>query len=184
MPGAKQRILVVEDEPSILENITYALGRDGHAVAGCSSGGEALRLLGDQQFDLVVLDIGLPDCTGFDLFHDLRARSNVPVIFLTARSEELDRVVGLEMGADDYVTKPFSPRELSARVRAVLRRCSPSSESPENNTSEGTNPNLRIDEERACARYFGQEISLSSTEFRLLQALCRHPGRVYLISAN
>jgi two-component system catabolic regulation response regulator CreB len=173
----KRRILVVEDEPSILENILYSLGTEGFDATGCPTGGEALRLFATGEPDLVILDIGLPDTTGFELCKELRAQSSVPVIFLTARSEEIDRIVGLEIGADDYVVKPFSPRELSARVRAVLRRCSPA---PNGDPPPPTSPApFQIDGERLQVLYYGEVLPLSSTEFRVLREFCKHPGRVY-----
>src|SRR4030042_1101542 len=118
----KLRILIVEDEPAIVDNIQYALETDGFETICCSSGIKALEFLDREKADLIVLDIGLPDINGFELCRDIRKTSNIPVIFLTARTDEVDRVVGLEIGADDYVTNPFSPRELTARIQAILRR--------------------------------------------------------------
>ncbi|WP_420994002.1 response regulator [Cupriavidus sp. 30B13] len=115
-------ILVIEDEAAIADTILYALSTDGMAVAHCALGGAALERLRAQVPDLVILDVGLPDINGFEVCRTLRTFSDVPVIFLTARNEEIDRIVGLEIGADDYVVKPFSPRELAARVRVILRR--------------------------------------------------------------
>ena len=117
----KQRILIVEDEPSILDNIAYSLETEGFEPIGCSTGGDALERF-SEGFDLVVLDVGLPDVSGFELCKQIREHSTLPIIFLTARASELDRIIGLEIGGDDYMVKPFSPRELSARVKAVLRR--------------------------------------------------------------
>jgi two-component system catabolic regulation response regulator CreB len=179
----KKRILVVEDEPSILENVLYSLETEGFEPSGCPTGEEALRLFATESFDLVVLDIGLPDTSGFELCKELRSRSTVPVIFLTARSGEIDRIVGLEIGADDYVVKPFSPRELSARVRAVLRRCSPPESGDEGTGAAAADPDagvpFRIDGERLQIKYYGEVLPLSSTEFRVLREICEHPGRVY-----
>jgi len=118
----KPAILIVEDEGGIVDNILYALKTEGFETVWCPTGTEGLEALKSNEFVLVILDVGLPDINGFELFKDIRQLKPVPVIFLTARSEEIDRIVGLEMGADDYVTKPFSPRELTARVKAVLRR--------------------------------------------------------------
>jgi len=120
--GMAQRILVVEDEPAIADTITYALRTEGFEVAWCSTAEEATRVLHENDISLIVLDVGLPDQNGFDLCKEIRKTSAVPIIFLTARTDEIDRVVGLEIGGDDYVPKPFSPRELAARVKAVLRR--------------------------------------------------------------
>lgn len=115
-------ILIVEDEVAIADTIVYALGTDGMQTVHCTLGQAALDRLRDARFDLVVLDVGLPDLSGFEVCRRLRTFSDVPVIFLTARHDEIDRIVGLEIGADDYVVKPFSPRELAARVRVILRR--------------------------------------------------------------
>ena len=120
--STRTRILLVEDEPAIADTITYALTTDGFEPTWCTTGQAALAALGRTTFGLVIVDVGLPDINGFDLFREIQARWRVPVIFLTARTSEIDRVVGLELGADDYVPKPFSPRELCARVRTVLRR--------------------------------------------------------------
>src|SRR5579864_6924421 len=124
LSSAGPRILIVEDEPSIADTIQFPLESDGCLTACCGTGGVALDRLTNESFDLVVLDIGLPDMTGFEVCRRIRATSNIPILFLTARSEEIDRVVGLEIGGDDYVSKPFRPRELSARIRAILRRVS------------------------------------------------------------
>lgn len=176
----KPKILVVEDEPSILDNILYSLETEGFEPLGCSTGEAAMELLSDDgDIRLAVLDIGLPDTSGFDLCKQIRARAPLPIIFLTARDGELDRVLGLEIGADDYVVKPFSPRELCARVKAVLRRCDePSAEGSTAGGARSSTP-FEVDEKRLQIRYFGEPLPLSSTEFRLLQALCAQPGRVY-----
>src|SRR5829696_6387350 len=118
----KKRILVVEDEPSVADNITYALATEGFTPDWCQTGEAAQTVLSTGEIALVILDIGLPDMNGFELAKAIRRHSDVPIIFVTARAEEVDRIVGLEIGADDYVVKPFSPRELTARVKAVLRR--------------------------------------------------------------
>ena len=118
----RPRILIVEDEPGIADTIQYALRTDGFEPAWCATGEEALARARDSAPALVILDVGLPDASGFEIFKRLRETSDVPVVFLTARSDEIDRVVGLELGADDYIAKPFSPRELVARVRSILRR--------------------------------------------------------------
>src|SRR5690242_10714835 len=122
MPVARQSILIVEDEKVIADTIDYALKTEGFVPVWVMTGAEALATLARQPIALVLLDVGLPDASGFDICREIRRISSVPVIFLTARSEEVDRIVGLELGADDYVAKPFSPREVTARVRAVLRR--------------------------------------------------------------
>jgi two-component system catabolic regulation response regulator CreB len=169
----KPRVLLVEDEKAVGETIVYALTTDGCDVRWVTTGAEAREVLAAQPVSLVVLDVGLPDVNGFDLCRDIRREHTLPIVFLTARGEELDRVVGLEIGADDYVTKPFSPRELSARVRAILRRTSappapPAAGSP-----------LLIDEERLRIQYFGQTLDLTRTEYEMLRVLARRPGRVF-----
>ena len=171
----KPRILVVEDEPTILDNITYSLGTEGVEPHGCATGGEARAALARGPWALVVLDVGLPDVVGFDLCREIRRTSNLPIIFLTARASEVDRVVGLELGGDDYMVKPFSPRELCARVKAVLRRFSPA---PAESAPEPQGA-FRIDEDRAQIHFSGVRLILSGTEHRLLRALCAKPGRVF-----
>ena len=187
-PGAGPRILIVEDEPSIVDTIQFPLETDGCSTESCGTGGEALSLLANKRFDLVVLDVGLPDMTGFEVCRRIRTTSNVPILFLTARSEEIDRVVGLEIGGDDYVSKPFRPRELSARIRAILRRASVEpvplnpmfpTESASQARQRSTECALSIDQQRKVVRYFGEQLSLSRYEFRLLEILAGAPGRVY-----
>src|SRR5580704_4317916 len=178
--AAGPRILIVEDEPSIADTIQFPLETDGCVTERCGTGGEALDLLAKGTFDLIVLDVGLPDMTGFEVCRRIRVTNNVPILFLTARSEEIDRVVGLEIGGDDYVSKPFRPRELSARIRAILRRVS--LPDPVNRQLPTTDTNcgaLSIDRERKVVRYFGERLTLSRYEFRLLEILANAPGRVY-----
>lgn len=173
------RVLVVEDEPSIRDSVVYALESEGFVVDWAGSGADALSYADDSDYALIVLDVGLPDMSGFDVCRELRHTSQVPVIFLTARASEVDRVVGLEIGADDYVTKPFSPRELSARVRANIRRAQlhESNDSVEARKTSGLP--FRIDYERWVIHYFEVPLTLSRYEFRLLAALIEKPGRVY-----
>lgn len=172
------RVLVVEDEPSIRDSIVYALESEGFAVDHTASGREALDLAADSVYQLIVLDVGLPDMNGFDVCRELRKRSQVPVIFLTARASEVDRVVGLELGADDYVTKPFSPRELSARVRANIRRAQLTSPTPVVAADCKGMP-FQIDYDRWVIHYYEAALTLSRYEFRLLAVLVEKPGRVY-----
>src|SRR5688500_10510221 len=173
----KPRILVVEDEPSILDNIIYSLETDGFAPLGCTTAGEARAALSKERFAMVVLDVGLPDTPGFEFCKEIRRTSEIPIIFLTARAGEIDRVVGLEIGGDDYMIKPFSPRELSARVKAMLRRFRPAAaQCPEPLQATGA---FQLDDERAQISFHGQPLALSATEFRLLKALLRHPGRIF-----
>ncbi len=170
------RILVVEDEPAIADNIRYALETESFEVAWCATGEEALRIYHDHGASLIVLDVGLPDCNGFDLCKEIRKTSAVPIIFLTARADEIDRVVGLEIGGDDYVAKPFSPRELAARVKAVLRRA-PGAESDASPSRPGSP--LTIDKHKATVWYFGKPLDLSRYEYRILEVLAQRPGWVY-----
>ena len=171
---SRQRILVVEDEPAIADTIVYALSTDGFDPLWCATGGAALEAARSGNFALAVLDVGLPDVNGFELFKQLQHEREVPAIFLTARSTEIDRVVGLELGADDYIAKPFSPRELVARVRTVLRRVQRSS-------SAGAVPAgaFEVDDERKSIRFHGRSLDLSRTEYRLLKVLVERPGRVF-----
>lgn len=177
-------ILVVEDEPGIADTIRYALATDGFVPMLCATGEEALARLDAHPVALVVLDVGLPDISGFELFKRMQARTDAPVIFLTARSDEIDRVVGLELGADDYLAKPFSPRELTARIRSVLRRVHKSRLASAGEVPDASAPTARalplaIDVERRRARYYGHALELSRYEFGLLQTLAARPGRVY-----
>jgi two-component system catabolic regulation response regulator CreB len=177
----QRRVLVVEDEPLIAENITYALETDGFEVIVCDTLGAAAPLVGDGSFHLIVLDVGLPDGSGFDFCRDHCLKTGVPVLFLTARGSEIDRVVGLELGGDDYIVKPFSPRELSARVKAVLRRIEHAA-GPEARKAEGGAVRrgvFEIDDTAKSIRYHGKALTLSRYEYRLLKVLVERPGRVF-----
>jgi two-component system, OmpR family, catabolic regulation response regulator CreB len=170
MPGT---ILIVEDELAIADSIAYALRTDGFTPVHVSLGQQALDLMrADAAPALIVLDVGLPDMNGFEVCRSLRQFSNVPVIFLTARSDEIDRIVGLEIGADDYVTKPFSPRELVARIRVVLRRLAP----PPVPSAAPARFELRAPEARII--YCGHTLDLTRYEYLLLKTLVEHPGHV------
>ena len=173
-------ITVVEDEDTIREAICFALRREGHRAEAHADGAAAWEALSSEMPDLVILDIGLPRMDGLELCRRLRARSeSVPIIFVTSREEEFDRVLGLEIGADDYLCKPFSMRELMARVKVLLRRASlpVSGDLPESDRPviEG---DLMLDPLRLTATWKGSPISLTVTEFLLLQALARRPGVV------
>lgn len=172
-------ILIVEDEPSIVDAISYALQTEDFIPLCAATGEQAIGYLShNTDIALAILDISLPDTNGFDLLKRMRTLSNLPVIFLTARSGEIDRVVGLELGADDYVAKPFSPRELTARVRAVLRRTSAHTIAlPSPTQTPGCL--FVVDEERCAISYHGSPLELSRYEFRLLCALISKPGRVF-----
>ena len=169
-------ILIVEDEAAIADTLLYALQAEGFQTTWLNLAGPALERLQREAFDLVILDVGLPDISGFEACKQLRRFSDVPVIFLTARNAEIDRVVGLEIGADDYVVKPFSPREVAARVKAILKRTAPR-EAPA--VVGGASGPFEVDEERFQIRYHGQSLSLTRHEFRLLQTLLARPERVF-----
>ncbi|WP_421211617.1 beta-lactam response regulator transcription factor BlrA [Aeromonas enteropelogenes] len=167
----KRLIWLVEDEASIADTLIYALQTDGFEVEWFMLGQQLLTSLAQAQPDFLILDVGLPDISGFELCKQVRARSNVPLMFLTARSEEIDRLIGLEIGADDYVAKPFSPREVCARVRVILRRSQP--------TAPKQSAALTLDEERARIHFHGQPLVLTRYEYLLLKTLMQSPGRVY-----
>ena len=168
------RILVVEDENAIADAVLYALRADGMQAEHCLLGREALQRLRTEGWDVAILDVGLPDITGFELCRELRTFSQVPVIFLTARGSEIDRVLGLELGADDYVVKPFSPRELVARVHARLRR---GVEAPPATGWKEAGA-FAIDAVGQRIRFRGALLSLTRYEYRLLAALLRRPGAI------
>lgn len=168
-------ILIVEDEAAIADTLVYALQAEGFVTRWSTLGGEALALLEREVYDLVILDVGLPDISGFEACKRLRRFSEVPVMFLTARNDEIDRVVGLEIGADDYVVKPFSPREVAARVKAILKRVAPR-EPVAAKPDEGP---FRLDSERVRIDYHGQPLSLTRLEFQLLHCLLGQPERVF-----
>ncbi|MBN2369384.1 MAG: two-component system response regulator CreB [Vicinamibacteria bacterium] len=174
----KPMILVVEDERSVADSIVYALRTDGCEPVWVTTGGAAREELRAREIALIILDIGLPDVNGFDLCREIRRSHEVPIIFLTARAEELDRVAGLEIGADDYVTKPFSPRELSARVRTVLRRTLQQRSRSAAPAVSSSFP-FSIDDHRRLISYFGKTLTLTHAEYRLLEQLVRRPGWVY-----
>lgn len=171
----KPRVLIVEDEPGIADTLQYALRTEGFEPLWAATGADALVAMKVQVPALVILDVGLPDASGFEVFKRLREVADVPVVFLTARSDEIDRVVGLELGADDYVAKPFSPRELVARVRSILRR---SSKSMALASGPPHSPFI-VDESRRQIRFYGHALELSRYEFGLLQALVSRPGHVF-----
>jgi DNA-binding response OmpR family regulator len=171
-------ILLVDDEDSVQKLLTYPLERDGFRVLQARDGEEALRRFAAEHVDLVVLDLMLPRVDGLEVCRRLRATSSVPIIMLTARDDELDKVLGLELGADDYITKPFSIREFRSRVRALLRRASAPRHDPrEAETIESDG--LRIDLARRAVEVDGRAVQLTYVEFELLRILASNPGRVY-----
>ncbi len=171
----KYLILIIEDEPAIADNIKYALATEGFDVDWHSTGGGVIKYLDENSVSLIILDIGLPDINGMELCKEIRKRSQTPVIFLTARSDELDKVVGLEIGADDYMVKPFSPRELTARVKAVLRRTESASIAK---NAEQTSVFV-IDRQKYKISYFKGELDLSKYEYQLLEILIKRPGQIF-----
>ncbi len=171
-------VLIVEDELKIRELVRRYLEREGLEVLSTGSGAEAITMATDARPDLVVLDLGLPDVPGEEVARELRAAGDVPILVLTARSDERDRIAGLELGADDYVTKPFSPRELTLRVLAVLRRGAGGSHGRTGPLSYGGGV-LVIDDERHAVSVRGRPVELTPTEWGLLTALARTPGRMY-----
>ena len=174
------RILLVDDEQSIQTLLSYPLRRDGYEVVQATDGHQALERFAEQPFDLVVLDLMLPKLDGLEVCRRLRGRSSVPIIMLTARSEEIDKVVGLELGADDYITNPFSLREFSSRIKAALRRAEmtrPAEPSPDEAPLDIHG--LRIDFSKRSVRIRGNEAELTFVEFEILSVLARSPGRVY-----
>jgi DNA-binding response OmpR family regulator len=171
-----ETILVVDDEPKLVKTVRAYLENAGFRVATASDGQMALTVFRHERPALVVLDLGLPGMDGLDVARTLRRDSNVPIIMLTARVDEADKLIGLELGADDYVTKPFSPRELVARVRAVLRRTGGEREQPQAPIVAG---DVHVDLERRQVTVSGESVDLTPTEFDLLVVLARHPGRVF-----
>jgi len=178
----KSRILIVDDEPAIQDNIQYVLEAEGLETVRLGEGLEVLPLLGRERIDLILLDIGLPDISGIELCREIRKSHATPVIFLTARSGEIDRVVGLEIGADDYISKPFSPRELSARVKAVLRRArGGAGPLPPAAAARDTGriAVFEVNESKRQITYHGTPLELSRIEHDLLALLVRRPGHVF-----
>lgn len=174
----KVNIVLIEDEPAIADTVIYALESEGFAVEWKNTAQAGLDFVQKNIADLVILDIGLPDMNGFDAFRKLRSQSSTPVIFLTARNVEIDRVSGLEMGADDYIVKPFSPRELTARVRAVLRRSQPESTGSAATDEASIGP-FSINFPAWSVNYHGVALELTQHEFGILTLLLKHPGQVF-----
>jgi DNA-binding response OmpR family regulator len=175
---AKGKILVVEDERKIGSMVRAYLEREGYLVREAFDGHQALEAFQREIPDLIVLDLMLPGLDGLEVCREIRRSSAVPIIMLTARDEDADKLVGLELGADDYITKPFSPRELVARVRAVLRRAYPS-DTLVSSQARLVLGNLALDEDRFEAACHGHPLALTPSEFRILAALARAPGRVF-----
>jgi DNA-binding response OmpR family regulator len=178
MSATAPRILLVDDELSVQKLLTYPLRKEGYDVIPALDGREALDRLRDDNFDLVVLDVMLPRMDGFDVCRAIRSRSTVPIIMLTAKTEETDKVLGLELGADDYITKPFSVREFRSRVKAVLRRAALAQPEAQFEDPIDTG-DLRIDFEKRTVVVRGELAQLTYVEFEILAALARAPGRVF-----
>jgi DNA-binding response OmpR family regulator len=179
MVSQAPRILLVDDEQAVQTLLTYPLRKDGYDVVPATTGQEALERFRDGEFDLVVLDVMLPQVDGFEVCRALRARSSVPIIMLTAKAEEFDKVLGLELGADDYITKPFSMREFRSRVKAVLRRAD-----LRRNGDDAADPpledgDLRMDFAKRHVEVRGEPVKLTYVEFEILAILARSPGRVF-----
>lgn len=172
----RKRILLLEDEQAIADTLLYALQSEGFEVRHVSLARQALEAFHDSPPDLAILDIGVPDGNGFDVCRAMRKSSELPIIFLTARSEEIDRVLGLELGADDYVVKPFSPREVCARVRAILRRSAGTVPAPPPAAATGV---LALDDQAQRITCAGELLALTRYEFLLLATLLRRPERIF-----
>jgi two-component system catabolic regulation response regulator CreB len=174
---AKPKVLIVEDEPAIRDNIQFVLESEGLETLQLGTGLGVLALLSEWNIDLVLLDVGLPDVSGFDLLKQIRNAHRTPVIMLTARNAELDRVLGLEIGADDYVVKPFSPRELSARVKAVLRRTHIAAAAPA--AVESAPTPLWVDAAKRQVSFYGVLLQLSKFEYEIMTTFIERPGQVF-----
>lgn len=177
-----KKILLVEDEQSIADALIFSLEQDNYDVNWCVLGSDALNAIDTQPIDLVILDIGLPDINGFDLCKMIKAKQDLPIIFLTARQEEVDKLIGLEIGGDDYITKPFSLREVSSRIKVILKRYGRSG----GVDAQGINPsnlkgieNCTINNETLEIHYFNQALDLTRYEFLLFKTLIESPNRVF-----
>lgn len=172
------RILVVDDERTIAKGIKFGLEKEGYEVSVAHDGEEALKLFKEDEPDLIVLDLMLPEVDGFEVCRRIRKSSDVPIVMLTARGDDIDKILGLELGADDYVTKPFNPRELVARVKAILRRAQAPAADPASMQTIRLQ-DLQIDLFQHKVRVRDKEVDLTSKEFALLSLLASHPGRVF-----
>lgn len=171
-----KKILIVEDDPHIADLIRLYTEKEGWAPVIAKDGAEALSLFNSSNPDLIILDIMLPDLDGVEILKQVRTMHTIPVIFLTAKSEEIDKILGLELGADDYLTKPFSPKELIARAKAIFRRCNPSKETLQNIIRIH---DLEMNSQKMEVKVKGKPIHLSALEFVLLSFLASHPGQVF-----
>ena len=172
-------VLLVEDEPAIADTLVYALETECFTVTHALTGNDALAAASKERHDFAILDIGLPDITGLDVCRILRQTSSIPVLFLTARDAEVDRILGLELGGDDYVTKPFSPREIVARVRAILRRSANPNHAQARPPLAQTGPGLHHDTSSMRIHFNGSSLDLTAHEYKLLLVLMEKPGRIF-----
>jgi two-component system catabolic regulation response regulator CreB len=176
-------LLLVEDEQSIADALVFSLEQEGYSIIWCSLGFEALKVLDQEKIDLVVLDIGLPDITGFDLCKMIKAKEDLPIIFLTARQEEVDKLIGLEIGGDDYITKPFSLREVASRIKVILNRYNRVASQYEavqhQSIQHQEKSNCTIDLQAMSITYFNEVLELTRYEYLLLKILIESPNRVY-----
>lgn len=173
-----RHILVVDDDPHIREVVTFALEKAGMDADEASDGAEVMNKFDERRHQLIVLDISMPEMDGLDVCREIRKTSDVPILFLSSRDEEIDRIIGLEIGADDYLTKPFSPRELIARIKAILKRTQPKTEN--NHVNETFRAGgLLIEPAKHQASWNGEELSLTATEFSILSGMIRYPEMVY-----
>jgi DNA-binding response OmpR family regulator len=175
--GRPARILLVDDEQPVQKLLSFPLEKEGYEVVAALDGQEALKRFENERFDLVVLDIMLPKMDGLEVCRRMRAKSSVPIIMLTAKAEEIDKVLGLEIGADDYITKPFSMREFRSRVRAALRRAEMGQLDADDEPLD--RGDLHIDMAKRSTELNGEAVQLTYVEFEILSVLARHPGRVY-----
>ncbi len=175
----KQNILIVEDEKAIADTLVYALSSENFNSHWVSGGESAIQAIKDNHYDCVLLDIGLPDINGFEVLKSIRSHSDIPVLFLTARSEEIDKILGLEMGADDYITKPFSPREVVARIRVILRRINRTNTAETIKTTTTPVEHFQLNEAAAIITLQQQELSLTKAEYLLLKTFISQPNRVF-----
>lgn len=178
MTPMSRRVLLVDDDPHIRQLLAFAFDKAGFAVAEAGDGEAALAQVTREAPDLVVLDINMPRMDGLEVCRRLRSQGEVPVLFLSSRDDEFDRVLGIELGADDYVTKPFSPREVVARANAILRRAAPRAEVPAQSAGQIAKGRLRLDPEAWTAHWVDAEVALTVSEFTLLKALALAPGRI------
>lgn len=179
MNNDKKIILLVEDDEAIADTLIYAMQREGWQVQWFSVGGLALAYLQENRVDFIILDVGLPDSNGFDVCRQIRQQHQTPLLFLTARNEEIERIIGLEIGADDYCTKPFSPRELISRIRAIWRRMTPVATTPIVQENALNSTVWHCDSEKMQVSYYGQLLALTRYEYRLLEVLLKQPERVW-----